>query len=347
MLQDLNRQSGYGFVHFAITPSGVESAICAASELNDMTVDNINYKCSISHNLNRRLSSNLPVADHTCDHKIESDQQRRDFNNIRPRQYFVDSYGAGDSTSSLYGFPSLPLHPPIVGGSEFDTTSFIDESQINSFQATQGIAFSQMPGNNVGGFIVVPAANLLTSSAVNHDCSSPPIVMRMGTSCSTNANQIPVHQIMHSPLSSLSSVSTEAVIDDSICPANYLFYSPNPMHLFFPGSPNTSSVPALLNAPCLDNFPYYKPDGSFVTQHHIISHDVHDLMPAQNSVLCGMDQRVTAGLLHRNSVQVSCNKMPSKPSRNIINRIRSKLDIETKNTDLRSSVIGEKASVKP
>lgn len=308
--KDLNRQSGYGFVHFAITHEGVESAIFAASALNDMTVENINYKCSISHNLSRRLSGDPTIRD--LHERKSSLPCRSDF--IEHNQ-FVTEAGYSCSDSNVFGFSAPSGSNAFVGHGQVVGTDF--------GQPSQGIAFSQIPSNGVGGFIVVPSSKLVTTT-----------VMPIG-SVAANASPIPIHQMLHSPMSSLSSVSTEALIDDAICP-NYLFYSPNPMQFIFPGSPHASNV-SVLNGSCVDNFHnFYNRPYSAVHDSSLLSYGQMTLdrnVTSQNSVLCGMDQRVTAGLLNRNAIRVTCNKPPSRPSRNIINKIRSKLDLETKNAD--------------
>ncbi len=49
------RQSGYGFVHFPGTEEGIRSAFIAAQRLMDTEIDNVNYKCKISHHLEQHL----------------------------------------------------------------------------------------------------------------------------------------------------------------------------------------------------------------------------------------------------------------------------------------------------
>eukprot|EP01035_Chromulina_nebulosa_P040862 gene40862-55223_t len=52
-----NCQSGYGFVHYSNSVSGVESAFMAARSLYDVQIDNINYICKISHALENHLKT--------------------------------------------------------------------------------------------------------------------------------------------------------------------------------------------------------------------------------------------------------------------------------------------------
>lgn len=45
-------------MHYACTPEGVNSALAAVAGLNDQTIDEISYKCSVSHNLEKHLVDN-------------------------------------------------------------------------------------------------------------------------------------------------------------------------------------------------------------------------------------------------------------------------------------------------
>lgn len=55
--KSINRQCGYGFVHYASNAEGIRSALSAVASLNDSTVYDACYKCSISHNLEKHLES--------------------------------------------------------------------------------------------------------------------------------------------------------------------------------------------------------------------------------------------------------------------------------------------------
>jgi len=50
-------QSGYGFVHYANSLAGIESAFKAARSLYDVQVDGVNYICKISHALENHLKT--------------------------------------------------------------------------------------------------------------------------------------------------------------------------------------------------------------------------------------------------------------------------------------------------
>lgn len=58
------RQSGYGFIHYPGNQQGVEASFVAADTLVDVMIDEVNYKCKISHHLeqNLRVPGSGPVA---------------------------------------------------------------------------------------------------------------------------------------------------------------------------------------------------------------------------------------------------------------------------------------------
>lgn len=53
------KQSGYGFIHFPRDHDGICAAVNAARALTDVTIDEVNIKCSLSHKLNRYITGEL------------------------------------------------------------------------------------------------------------------------------------------------------------------------------------------------------------------------------------------------------------------------------------------------
>jgi hypothetical protein len=49
-------QSGYGFVHYALTPEGIRSALMAVQNVHRKCIDQVTYDCSISRSLQEHLS---------------------------------------------------------------------------------------------------------------------------------------------------------------------------------------------------------------------------------------------------------------------------------------------------
>jgi hypothetical protein len=60
--QQQGRQSGYGFIHFPGTPSGIDASFRAAEMLVDVMIDDVNYKCKISHHLEKHLRDPMAAS---------------------------------------------------------------------------------------------------------------------------------------------------------------------------------------------------------------------------------------------------------------------------------------------
>lgn len=50
-------QNGYGFVHYPLTPEGINAALNAVQSLHQVTINQITYDCSISNQLNQILAN--------------------------------------------------------------------------------------------------------------------------------------------------------------------------------------------------------------------------------------------------------------------------------------------------
>lgn len=61
--QEMCIQNGYGFVHFALSNDGIESALRAVETLHQVTINNISYDCSISNQLKQLLVATGRVRD--------------------------------------------------------------------------------------------------------------------------------------------------------------------------------------------------------------------------------------------------------------------------------------------
>jgi len=85
--KDINRQSGYGFVHYSINPDGVQAAVVAAQNLHDTTIDDVNYKTSISHSLNKFLVEDMGIPQSTLPPPAPSIFSNSHSNNHVPQSY--------------------------------------------------------------------------------------------------------------------------------------------------------------------------------------------------------------------------------------------------------------------
>lgn len=90
----MRRQSGYGFVYYSTLPEGVEAAIAASRELADQTIDNVNYKSSLSHNLMKNLQP-----------EVNSDMENMSngANRSAPPRSTAHSHGSAHESSSPTG----------------------------------------------------------------------------------------------------------------------------------------------------------------------------------------------------------------------------------------------------
>eukprot|EP01040_Poterioochromonas_malhamensis_P002156 gene2156-2297_t len=104
----LNRQSGYGFVHYPITPEGINAAFRAATELQDTTVDEVNYKSSLSHKLAGYIEQSKVL--HTQASQVTS--QNKDES---PKTYIFNSSELKPNSSA----PLLP-HQLVPGIRQFN-----------------------------------------------------------------------------------------------------------------------------------------------------------------------------------------------------------------------------------
>lgn len=55
-------QNGYGFVHYALTVDGIQSAVNAVAAVHQVTVDRVTYDCSLSHALERIVGQEVVTA---------------------------------------------------------------------------------------------------------------------------------------------------------------------------------------------------------------------------------------------------------------------------------------------
>jgi len=118
---DVRRQSGYGFVHYSITGEGIHAAIRAASSLDDITVESVNYKCSLSHNLNKYLTGELSMP--AEDSQIPGRPLSNNLSNNMHNGYQED-LGLVDSEQFFHSPPqpqaqqmyNVSMPPPGAGG---------------------------------------------------------------------------------------------------------------------------------------------------------------------------------------------------------------------------------------
>jgi hypothetical protein len=96
-------QNGYGFVHYPLTPEGIQSALTAVNSLHQVTINQITFDCSISNQLNQILSN------------MDKTKNRRVVNNQDPGMQFA---GGGNSHPR-----NFQMNPPNNFGVDYGTIS--------------------------------------------------------------------------------------------------------------------------------------------------------------------------------------------------------------------------------
>ncbi len=200
---DVGRQCGYGFVHFDVTQEGVESAVLAAKTLQDTTIEEVNYKSSISHNLSKLI------------HGEESPSPQILNSNVHHESAPISSQQSIQSTPSmghmpLSAIPSLPqvmLSPnSSAEGCEYQFSKTISNHSIDQPPAHTS---SQITYNSTNNRVLVPNSNIggiphNMTSTMMHQVTAPvfrqPVYLTQmsGTSHIPNQSSIPVSVSMHS-----------------------------------------------------------------------------------------------------------------------------------------------------
>ena len=163
--QPQNRQSGYGFIHYPGTPQGIEASFRAGDTLVDVMIDEVNYKCKISHHLERHLkhdsvpdaantvssSQSTPLSDFGGPNPpISSPIQSQSSQSLGDDLIFESSFSS--MTSGLIGeslntsnnntfvkslppavsIPTLEVHPPTPPFDTYESRSRTNSNMSNS-----------------------------------------------------------------------------------------------------------------------------------------------------------------------------------------------------------------------
>ncbi len=382
-----------------------------------MTVDNVNYKCSISHNLNKKLIGEMSFA------PLYDTFPKQENLNRNEIHWYNQNYPYGCNFDQLHSsgvtFNVLTHNNDVLQNQahclaqnenvlysvsqncEYDNShnfggdiniramSTMDHSQIlersvnirqensvdpvlitsNNQHPAPAVTLNNLTLHSQSSSVVGGGALDVVRNAIILSNGSPPMPGQLlGTS------PIPVHGVIRSPMSSLSSVSNDALYDDCLNNGNYLFYSPNPVQVvcsnttpnsaqnivspvqlgsgfdnyspimyqksFNPGSGYNDFVQhnnaSLKNshfqnfgAEYVGSYPMLKCNTIQSTSPHMSVHCQTLHTAANDAVVSAID-----GNAILNSIKQKNHAY--KPSRNIINKARSKLDIETKMADFRS-----------
>lgn len=164
---DVGRQCGYGFVHFDVTTEGIQAAVGAAKALQDTTIEDVNYKSSISHNLSKMLhgeDSQSPIPNNYESPNSNIQAHIQQVSNPNPtistyghmQQQNVTSNVAVHSHHMPMHYSPAPDGPEYQMNSSYSTTVMDQNSSYGNFNQ-RGV--TQNPIQNHGNFQHVNPSN--------------------------------------------------------------------------------------------------------------------------------------------------------------------------------------------
>ncbi len=105
-------QSGYAFLHYALTREGLSSAVTAVKEVNHLTVDNITYRCKVTHSLQTQLM-----------YMKQREERELGKRELPPSISHFFPISFDDSTFKSYDAPSHDAHTADLNFTSFETAS--------------------------------------------------------------------------------------------------------------------------------------------------------------------------------------------------------------------------------
>lgn len=94
----LKIQNGYGFVHYALTPEGVQSAVTATKAIHQVTIDRVTYDCSLSHALETIVGPEVAAEIYSPKRPLAHTMS-------------MSTYENQGSSMPTYGMSSTPISP--------------------------------------------------------------------------------------------------------------------------------------------------------------------------------------------------------------------------------------------
>jgi hypothetical protein len=137
-------QNGYGFVHYPLTPEGIQSALTAVNSLHQVTINQITFDCSISNQLNQILSN----MDKTKNRRVVNNQDPgmqfavggnshpRNFQMNPPNNFGVDYGSMSNNNMPPRGFQSSSFQqqPAPRGYPVYEKQQFVPNPHIPEFR---------------------------------------------------------------------------------------------------------------------------------------------------------------------------------------------------------------------
>lgn len=102
-------QNGYGFVHYPLTPEGINSALMAVQNLHQVTINQITFDCSVSNQLNQILMS----MERNNHRNNNFQQQPSNYNRGRGSMYPQQDIGHGGGRGSSFAVNRGPYVRPM------------------------------------------------------------------------------------------------------------------------------------------------------------------------------------------------------------------------------------------
>lgn len=141
-------QRGYGFVHFPASEEGVNAALKCAEALKDQIVDNIHYKCDISHKLLRQLCTHNPSHMENIGHSHGRYHNHNHHNNNYQQQQHHAYKGAKSQAREYPQYHSQSSELSELTAPSIDLSSMSLESMgsgSQQYSAMMHAQFSHLP----------------------------------------------------------------------------------------------------------------------------------------------------------------------------------------------------------
>ncbi len=119
-------QSGYAFLHFALTPEGLKSAVSAVEEGIAFVIDNITYRCKVTHTLQTQLIS----VNHKQEKKLGKRNLPPSLSHGFPNPLENSSFDTYKSSARI--IPAKPLIHSVASNKDYPVSEY-HERELYSY----------------------------------------------------------------------------------------------------------------------------------------------------------------------------------------------------------------------
>jgi hypothetical protein len=116
-------QNGYGFVHYPLSPEGIESALAAVNSLHQITINQITFDCSVSNQLKQILARNSMDNNNS-----NGNNRNRNNNNRRMNNNNMNNQQQQENQRFQY------VPPPIRGNNPRNNNNNMNSNNNNAGQ---------------------------------------------------------------------------------------------------------------------------------------------------------------------------------------------------------------------